>query len=156
MGNSVSFKFTNDSKKPTNSEFNIKLRIKYGTTKKVQQIGVVINEKHWDEKGGRTKPSFESLYTHELDKMRSIESKYPEVRSDLMEGKMTYESAFILLNNKTEDESLLAYIEHNMKPDAKRKQGTINKHRMNVSAIQTKLFNLGYDHLSSTLWIPTF
>ena len=147
MANSVRFKFTNDSKPPKSGVFNIKLRIKIGSIKKGRQIGVEVDKDQWDEKNGRIKPIYNSLYELELSRIREIEDRFPLIRKNITEGNMTLETAFSIALNKVEDDYLQEFWNSQL-PEPNKKLSTIVKHRTNVSAIQTKCINAGRKHLS--------
>lgn len=147
MANSVRFKFTNDSKPPKNGVFNIKLRIKIGSIKKLRQIGVEVDKDQWDEKNGRIKPIYNSLYELELSRIREIEDRFPLIRKNITEGNMTLETAFSIALNKVEDDYLQEFW-NSQQPEPNKKLSTIVKHRTNISAIQTKCINAGRKHLS--------
>jgi len=145
--------FSTDSKKPdSKGRYAIYVQYKYKKIKKSKVTPIRIPMQSWDKKNNWIKGSHEKKLEIDRENLNRLKDRFKHVRYSMAEGKMTIDEGFNYILNKTNDELLTDFIEK-LKPKAKLSQSTIDKHRMNLNAVESLFKRLGYDHLQGLTFV---
>lgn len=100
-----------------NTKVTIYLFYVYGTKPIKKSTGIRVPAIVYNPDTKRIKQSY-TQYRAYNDILLNIESKIPDVRAKMMNGKMTYRSAFMELLNKSEEYSIQEFVKHTAKINA--------------------------------------
>lgn len=157
MPRSVSIKLSTNSQKPNkNGLVSIKIQIIMNRKTYLQKTGVEVKEEDWSHKEGIIKTKSIYKYSEESKFLDSIRSRFGSVKLRLFEGKISIDTAKTeLLGLNVKEGNILDFVEA-YQPDGRTKIQTINKHKANIKAIESRLKRDGnkalvpisFDHLS--------
>jgi hypothetical protein len=157
MSRSVSIKLTHNSQKPNlKGLLSIKIRITINRKHELRKTGVEVKPEDWNDDEGiiRTKSVSNYLQANEL--LTGINKRTSDVTTKLLNGTISKETAFSELMGLNIIEGNVLEFVNSYQPDGKTKIQTINKHKGNIRAIETRLkldghkslAPLSFDHLS--------
>ena len=153
MSNNHNFILTTNSLKPdTKGEYTIYVQYKYKTYKKSKVTPVKIPEQSWDKASNWIKESHTKKLDQEGEALQRLKDRFKYVRDKMAKGKMTIDEGFNYILNKI-NEKLLSDFVNELKPKPKLSESTINKHKMNLNAIESLFKRLGYNDLQQLTFV---
>ena len=153
MGANHNFIFTSNSLKPDpKGEYSIYIQYKYKKYKKSKVTAVKIPAASWDKANNWIKGSHEKKLEIEREALNRLKDRFKHVRYSMAENRMTIDEGFNYILNKTNDEKLTEFVKK-LKPKPKLSLSTINKHKMNLNAIEALFKRLGYEELQGLTFV---
>jgi hypothetical protein len=143
---------TNSLNADSKGNYSIYIQYKFKKFKKSKVTPIKIPEQSWDKNNNWIKGSHEKKLEIEREALNRLKDRLKHVRYSMAEGKMTIDEGFNFILNKTNDELLTDFIK-SLKPKLKLAQSTIDKHKMNLNALEGLFERLGYKDLQGLTFV---